>query len=229
MGLVIIIRMIAQGLLLALTLAAASSASAAPSSNVAWMVETLKLVASGDVEKGRQLAQACASCHGTEGISPSSAFPHTAGQNAAYTYKQLRDYKDGTRKNDLMQSMVAEMSDQDMVDIAAFYAAQPLPAPTIEAGSTTGAATELVKIGDGERLIPACNSCHGRKGEGNARSKGMPALAGQMAPYLTETLQAYRSGLRANDVYWSMRSLSKDLTDEEIEALAQYYAAQDAR
>jgi cytochrome c553 len=201
---------------------------AAPSSNVAWTLDTMKLVASGDAEKGRQLAQACAGCHGTEGRSPSPAFPHTAGQDAAYTYKQLRDYQDGTRKNDLMRGMVAALSDQEMVDIAVFYATQTLPAPAPEGGSTE-AASELVKTGDGNRLIPACSSCHGRKGEGNARSKGMPALAGQTASYFAQTMQAYRSGLRANDVYWVMRSVSKDLADEEIEALANYYAAQDAR
>jgi cytochrome c553 len=113
-----------------------------------------------------------------------------------------------------------------MVDIAVFYASQPLPGPQ---GEGNEAAHELVKTGDGERLIPACNSCHGRKGEGNKRSKGMPALAGQTVDYLKQTMQAYRSGMRANDVYQVMRAISKDLTDEEITALAEHYAAQDAR
>ena len=154
-------------------------------------------------------------------------WPSTAGQDAAYTYKQLKDYKDRTRDNALMMGMVTALSDQDMVDISAFYAGQPLPAPQGEGGNEV--ALKLVKEGDGERLIPACNTCHGRKGEGNRRSYGMPAIAGQMPQYFVQTMQLYRSGGRANDVYSVMRSIAKGLTDEEISGLADYYAAQDAR
>jgi len=209
------------------SLALVGVAVAAPSSNVAWTLETKHLVESGDPEKGKQSSASCAGCHGAEGISPSPVFPHTAGQEKAYAYKQLKDYKDRTRANAMMMGMVVALSDQDMVDIAAFYATQPLPGPSGSGGNE--AAERLVKQGDGERLIPACNSCHGRKGEGNPRSIGMPALAGQMSQYFTQTMQAYRAGTRANDVYGVMRNIAKELTDEEINGLADYYAAQDAR
>ena len=126
-----------------------------------------------------------------------------------------------------MMGMVMALSDEDMASISAFYAAEPLPAPQGDGGND--AALKLVKEGDGPRLVPACNTCHGRKGEGNRRSYGMPALAGQMPQYFVQTMQLYRSGGRANDVYSVMRSIAKNLTDEEIDGLANYYAAQDAR
>lgn len=205
----------------------ASASLAAPSSNVAWTTETKQLLRSGDPEKGRGLAQACAGCHGAEGISPNPAFPHMAGQDAAYTYKQLKDYKDGTRDNALMKGFAAGLSDQDMADISVFYATLPLPEPQGSGGGE--ASVTLVSQGDGPRLVPACNTCHGSKGEGNKRSHGMPALAGQMPAYFKGTMELYRSGGRANDVYGVMRHIAKELTDEEIASLANYYAAKDAR
>ena len=205
----------------------AADVIAAPSSNVAWTTETMALVKSGDPEKGRQRSASCAGCHGAEGISANPQWPSIAGQDAAYAYKQLKDYKDRKRANPMMMGMVIALSDGEMADIAAFYATTPLPGPQGDGGNA--AAVKLVKEGDGPRLIPACNACHGAKGEGNKRSHGMPALAGQMPQYLVQTMQAYRSGNRANDVYGVMRAVAKTLTDEEIQGLANYYAAQDAR
>ncbi len=218
-------RMLGTGLAVGLILA--GPALAAPSSNVAWTLETVKLIEGGDPEKGKQLSASCVGCHGAEGVSPNPMWPSTAGQDAAYTYKQLKDYKDRTRDNAIMMGMVMALSDQDMADVSAFYAAQPLPAPQGDGGNDD--ALRLVKEGDGPRLVPACNTCHGRKGEGNKRSHGMPALAGQMPQYFSQTMQLYRSGGRANDVYSVMRSIAKNLTDEEINGLADYYAAQDPR
>ncbi len=218
-------RMLVTGLALGLILA--GPASAAPSSNVAWTLETVRLMKSGDAEKGKQLSASCAGCHVAEGISPNPVWPSLAGQDAGYTYKQLKDYKDRTRDNAIMLGMVMALSDQDMADISAFYRTLPLPAPQGEGDHE--AAVKLVKQGDGPRLIPACNTCHGRKGEGNAGYYGMPALAGQMPQYFVQTMELYRSGGRANDVYSVMRSVAKHLTDEEINGLASYYAAQDAR
>jgi cytochrome c553 len=209
-----------------LSLAGLAPAWAGPSSNVAWTLETMRLVESGNPEKGKQLNATCAGCHGAEGLSALPINPHVAGQDAAYTYKQLKDYKDRTRNNPIMSGMVAALSDQDMADLSIFYASLSLPPPS---GTAPAETPRLVTEGEGERLIPACNTCHGRKGEGNPGSKGMPALAGQTVDYLKATMQAYRSGARANDVYSVMRSISKNLTDQEIAALAAYYAAQDAR
>lgn len=220
----------ARPLSLAILLCVPGVAVAAPSSHVAWTVEVVNLIRGGNADSGRQSSQACAACHGTAGVSPDPVYPHLAGQDAAYTYKQLRDYRDGTRTNALMRAFVSTLSDEEMADIAAFYAAQPSPrGAAAEGGKASVAAQGLIARGDGTRLIPACSSCHGSRGQGDPRSYGMPALAGQTAAYLRQTMQAYRSGARANDVYSVMRSVSKRLTDEEIDAIATYYATRDVK
>lgn len=204
-------------------LCGAAAVVAAPSSNVAWTVESVKLVKGGDAAKGEQLAASCAGCHGATGVADTNPmWPSMAGQDALSTYKQLVDFKDGTRSSPMMQGMVMALSDQDMADLSVFYASKPLPPAKGEANATP----ELVSRGHGERLIPACNSCHGYKGKGNVRSYGMPVLAGQNAEYLKQTLGAYKSGARSNDVYSVMRAIAKELTDEEITDLSAYYAAQ---
>ena len=202
----------------------ACGAAAGPSSQVAWDRETLELLASGDAARGQQLAGQCGSCHGSEGTSPSPNWPSLAGQLPTYLYKQLKDYKDGNRQDALMSALVGNLSDQDMADLAAFYASQPLP-PAKPSGDE--AATKLVKIGDGQRLIPACNSCHGRSGQGNRVLERdiatMPALTGQFPAYLEKTMLDYKSGKRGNDVYRRMRAITEQLTEAEIKALSEYY------
>jgi cytochrome c553 len=197
-------------------------AQAAPSSNVAWTGEARRLVASGDSARGQQLAADCASCHGARGVSTTYNYPHLAGQLATYTYKQLRDYKDGTRKQPMMGALVANLSNQDMADLAAWYASLPSASPTGTITEADGLAITLVTQGDGKRLLPPCASCHGARGEG-ARVD-VPALAGQSAPYLEATMHAYRTGQRANDIYARMRSIAQALSEAEILALARYYS-----
>jgi cytochrome c553 len=201
---------------------AAGPVLAAPSSLVAWTVETMERIESGDPERGKDLAGQCASCHGSDGVAPSPNWPSLAGQLATYTYKQLKDYQDGKRENAIMKSMVQGLSDQDMADLAAFYAAQDLPPPRSEDDGGEVAET-LVFRGDGERLIAGCRGCHGRRGEGNVIA--YPALAGQHPQYFRKTMQAYASGQRDNDVYARMRSIAAELTEEEIEALGAYYGS----
>lgn len=202
--------------------ALATLALAAPSSNVAWTGEARQLVASGDSARGQQLAAGCASCHGAQGVSATYDYPHLAGQLATYTYKQLRDYKDGTRRQPVMSALVADLSNQDMADLAAWYASLPLAPPPGTITEADSLAITLVTQGDGKRLLPPCASCHGARGEGAVVD--VPALAGQSAPYLKATMHAYRTGQRANDIYARMRSMAQVLSEEEISALARYYS-----
>ena len=193
------------------------SAVAGPSSNVAWDGATRTLIAGGDAGRGQQLAAQCASCHGADGMSPTAVFPHVAGQLPGYTFKQLRDYKDGTRAdNPIMRGLTAPLTDQAMADLAAFYASKPLPA------GASGDAPTLVTRGDGKRLIPACAACHAEPDFRNHH--GAPKLEGQHASYFVDTMKAYGNGSRANDVYSVMRNIAKVLTDEELKNLAAYYA-----
>jgi cytochrome c553 len=122
-----------------------------------------------------------------------------------------------------MGEAVKTLSARDMADLAAFYAAQKPPSRTRAAGVPNAAVAKLASIGDGPRLIPACDACHGERGAGNPAFYGMPALRDQKPDDLVVQLTAYRSGERGNDVYRVMRDISRRLTDAEIGGLAEYY------
>jgi len=203
-------------------LAMTGLAHAAPSTQVAWTAETQELVKNGNPERGRQLAATCSSCHGEKGVSPNPAFPSLAGQLPTYLYRQLHDYKDGSRSNPLMQNFTANLSEQDMADLAAWYSTQTPPK-----GATTDAAKfegimRLIQQGDSKRIIPPCRVCHGEQGQGEKIDT--PRIAGQSAAYLELTLKAYHRSERHNDIYGRMRLIAEQLTDEEIRQLAEYYA-----
>jgi cytochrome c553 len=212
--------------LLAVAAAAASAtlaAQGAPSSRVAWTVQTIRLVRGGDPARGKTLHKDCADCHGAVGNVDTPETPDLGGQSALYTYKQLQDYKTKTRTSDYMNDAVAPLSDRDMADLAAFYAVQKPPARR-GAGPPPASIEKLVSVGDGARLMPACDACHGGRGAGSPRFYGMPWLQNQKSADLAAQLTAFRSGERGNDVYRVMRDLARRLTDAEITALAAYYS-----
>jgi cytochrome c553 len=206
--------------LVLLSLVVMNHTLAAPSSQVAWTPELLNFVKNGDGAKGKELSATCAGCHGEQGISAMPNTPSLAGQLPTYTYKQLQDYKTGARPHEIMAPMTAGLSDQDMADLVVWFGS--LPPPKIKAGTEAlNAAERLVTQGDGKRTVPSCFVCHGRNGEGEKMD--IPALAGQQADYFAATLNAYKSGERHNDVYSRMRLISQQLSEAEIQELAQYY------
>jgi cytochrome c553 len=208
----------------ATALAAAAFALSGPSSKVAWTVETVRLVRSGDPARGKQLHKDCSDCHGPTGIVDIPDVPNLAGQNAFYSFKQLMDYKNESRAHPVMGEAVKPLSERDMADLAAFYAAQaPARAPASPARPDPAAA-RLATIGDGARIMPACDACHGSRGTGGIPSYGTPDLNGQKFDDLALQLTVFRSGERANDVYRVMRDVCKGLTDAEIAGLAAYYS-----
>ncbi len=207
-----------------------------PSTNVAWTAEQMRFVAKGDVARGGVLNRElfCASCHGDAGIAQSGNWPSLAGQRAEYTFKMLKDYKDGKRHGshaaEIMVKVAQHMSDQDMADLAQFYASFALPQlPTGVSFDPAKAeqAKTVIKRGDGKRLLAPCQSCHGPSGEGSVTDT--PALSGQTPDYFIKTMHEYKSGARANDVYSRMRLIAKTLTDEEIVQMANYYAGMTAK
>ncbi len=196
-----------------------------PSSRVAWTVETVKLVRSGDPARGQQLHKDCSDCHGPAGNIDTPDVPNLAGQDALYTFKQLQDYKSESRPSPTVMGEAAQaLSDRDMADLAAFYAAQaPASSPKSTPAPDAGAA-RLVRMGDGARLIPPCEACHSPEGIGARTSHGNPDLQNQKYDDLLLQMTDFRSGARANDVYRVMRDVSRNLTDAEIAALAAYYS-----
>lgn len=189
----------------------------------------------GDAAAGQAKAAACGACHGADGNNP-GGFPRLAGQNARYTYKQLQDFKAGKRLNPTMQGMAAPLSEQDMADLAAYYAEQ-----TSGAGM---AKPELVKKGEkvyrggnAKTRLAACSGCHNPAGKGNAPA-GFPRLGGQHADYIRAQLQAFRAAgrndtvadpalKRVNDAAKAgelgpMQMVAAKLSDEEIDAVASF-------
>lgn len=216
-------------MLLLLALVAPWSAQAEPASKIAWTAATLNVVKNADPEHGKTLAAQCAGCHGEQGLGVAEAVqddetlpavPAIAGQVATYTYKQLRDYADGSRQHAQMQSIAQGLNAQDTADLAAWFATLPRAA-SIANKQNLARAEHMVEAGDGKRLLPPCFVCHGSKGLGEKQD--IPALAGQQADYFARTLLAYKSGERHNDVYSRMRLIAEQLSEDEIKELAAYY------
>ena len=180
-------------------------------------------LAAGDPVAGEAKAALCSSCHGPAGNSVNPEWPKLAGQHARYTAKQIHDFKAGkTRSNALMAPMIAGLSDQDVEDIAAYYASRT---------STGGFASEelhalgerIYRGGNTESGVPACIACHGPRGAGNGPA-GFPRIAGQHATYTAQQLEAWRLGDRSNDPNGMMADAVRYLTPAEAKAVSDYIA-----
>jgi cytochrome c553 len=190
-------------------------------SSVAWSgqgADLDKLLAGADAQRGEALTEVCADCHGPKGYSKERKKPNLAGQVASYTLKQLLDYKSRARPDKTMSKEIKRLDQQDLADLAVYYAALPT-------NPGTGVCTnppELITKGDPSRNIAACMACHGAQGQGSPPDN--PALAGQKPDYIIEELKEFRSGVRKNDVGGVVRAMLKDITDAEIAAIAECYA-----
>ena len=180
-------------------------------------------IAAGDAEAGKAKAQVCAACHGADGNSTNPEWPSLAGQHAAYTTKQLADFKAGEqRKNDVMAQQVAALSEQDMADLGAYFATLT-PAGGFVSEEQLALGERIYRGGNQDTGVPACIACHGPSGTGDPMA-GMPALSGQRVTYTIAQLKAFRNGSRANDRNGMMRDASRFLSDEEILAVSEYIA-----
>ncbi|MBM7456207.1 cytochrome c553 [Oceanisphaera litoralis] len=183
--------------------------------------------AQGDIEAGKAKAATCVACHGADGNSPTDMYPKLSGQHASYLAKQLAEFKAAAtggegRANAIMGGMVMSLSEQDMLDVAAYFASQAItPIATPEEVIEQGAA--LYQGGDIERGVTACMACHGPRGEGLESAK-FPSLSGQYPSYIAAQLKMFRSGERNNDPNGMMRGVAAKLTDKDIEVLSQYVA-----
>jgi cytochrome c553 len=193
-----------------------------PVSQVVWTPDVLQVLARANPERGRaKVLEVCAACHGEQGVSPSTEFPHLAGQSGAAIYKQLHDYRTGSRTHELMTDLAKAIEEPIIADIAAYYAAQPQRRPNpATLGGSPDAIIQLVELGDPARNMPPCASCH-RAGSGGPIET--PVLSEQHTEYLAQQLQLYASGARRNDVYGRMRIIAARLTPAEIQGLARHY------
>jgi hypothetical protein len=181
------------------------------------------VLAEGSVQAGQAKAAACAACHGPTGndsVLPN--VPKLGGQGERYLVKQLHEIKADIRKVPLMAPFVAALSEQDMLDLAAYFASLEAPRGAVEKAKLE-LGRKLYSAGDAKLGVAACLACHAPDGKGIA-SAGFPALSGQDTPYVELQLKSFRSGDRNNDQSNVMRMISARLNDKEIAALASYVA-----
>ncbi|WP_336356627.1 c-type cytochrome [Pseudomonas granadensis] len=179
--------------------------------------------AAGDAAAGQAKAAVCGACHGPDGNSMAPNFPKLAGQGERYLTKQLKEIKDGKRVVLEMTGLLTNLNDQDLADLAAYFASQK--------GSVGAADPKLVARGEAlfrggnlDKGLPACTGCHSPNGSGNAAA-GFPHLGGQHAQYIAKQLIDFRKedGGRANDGdAMTMRTIARKLSDEDIAAVSSY-------
>ncbi len=170
------------------------------------------------VGRGATLAMQCAICHGSNRTTQVDT-PNLEGQPGAAVYKQLRDFKAAARTNAVMSPFAVRLSEQDMLDLAAYYSY--LPRQTGSTPDHAAATPQIVARGAPMRNIPACASCHGAP---DAKI-GTPWLEGQSALYIKTQLQAFASGMRRNDISEQMRNIARQMTTNEIDEAARFYAS----
>ena len=200
----------------ALTVAAALAASAA------FANEPPAAPAShGDPKKAEAIVnQVCAGCHGVDGNSVAPANPKLAGLNEEYIVKQLTNFKSGERKSAVMAGMVANLTPDDMKNLAAYFSAQQ-PKPGTAKDKTLALVGQKIYRGGVQGAgVPACASCHGPQGKGIPVQ--FPRLAGQHTDYIYDQLNKFRVGERANDAAKMMRTIAAKMTDADMKAVATY-------
>lgn len=186
-------------------------------------------LAAPDVQRGRDVAmQVCIACHGADGNSASEAYPKLAGQHPEYLARQLADFKtqpaaaQPTRGNPIMAGMAAGLSDQQIVDVAAYFAAQAPKPGQAHDRNNVALGQRIYRGGIAERGVPACAGCHGPAGEGMPSQ--FPRLSGQWAGYTAAQLTAFSQGPGARNNSAPMHAIASRLTDNEIKAVADYIA-----
>ncbi|WP_207005415.1 c-type cytochrome [Trinickia mobilis] len=182
-----------------------------------------------DLNRGQQIAtQVCAACHGADGNSATGAFPKLAGQHQEYLVKQLKDFKvqpgakAAVRKSDVMAGFAGALSDQDVINVAAYFAAQTSKPGFAHNKSTIALGQQIYRGGIVDKGVPACASCHGPTGQGVPIQ--YPRLSGQWQDYTVAQLAAFQQGPGARNNNEAMHAIASRLSETEIKAVADYIA-----
>jgi cytochrome c553 len=198
---------------------------------IAWTEATIRQATTGDGKNGEFIATNCTACHGEKGLSTQAWVPSLAGLDPLVQYKQLDDFRSGTRLSGPMSAIAQSLTRQQYADVSVYFASLPglpenrgerMPRPH-SSYRNTDPVQRLIYAGDAKRGIAACASCHGPGGY----RIGAPALAKQNELYIEQQLQAFAQGTRANDMDMPMRTIAGVLTESEIRALARAYANDD--
>lgn len=190
--------------------------------------EPAKAAYKGDAAKGQAIGSSiCAACHNADGNSTLAENPKLAGQNADYLYKQMTNFKsiDGKqpeRVNAIMNGMIAPFNDEQLRDLAAYFAAQTQKGEISKNRDTIALGQKIFRSGNMAKGLPACAGCHGPNGAGIPAQ--YPRIGGQFAQYIETQLKAFQSEGRANDPNKMMRMVAIKMTDVEIKAVSDYIA-----
>lgn len=177
--------------------------------------------AAGDAAKGSTIATTvCVACHGADGNSVITMNPKLAAQHPEYIAKQLKNFKSGERKNAVMSGMVANLTDEDMANLGAYFGSQKANGGAAKTNGPGSLGEKIYRGGLPGAGVPACASCHGPTGSGIPVH--FPRLAGQHAEYTVNQLKTFRAGERANDSAQMMRMIAGKLSDNDIAAVADY-------
>jgi cytochrome c553 len=204
-----------------------SAATSIPVSTVSWDPQIMKILATGNTQRGAAIAaQTCAACHGDKGLSqsmgPGPVFPSLAGQSPYAIYKQLHDFRSGARMNPQMTAIAQTLAVDDLAAVAAYYSAASKEYAAIGQRELLGDPDieKLANEGDSHRRLPACLACHVNNAGGPIET---PVITGQSADYIAAQLDAFAAGQRKNDVYGRMRDVAGKLRPAERAALARYF------
>ncbi|NTV95686.1 MAG: cytochrome c4 [Thiobacillus sp.] len=176
----------------------------------------------GDPAKGQALmAERCAACHGPDGNSQAPTFPKLAGQHAEYLLHEINEYKEHHRESDMMQPLVADLSDEDVANLAVFLAAQKPTPGVVSEPALLPLGKDVYLKGNPATGVPSCDGCHEEGGEGSAR---FPRIAGQNVEYTLEQFRLYVAGKRPFGKK-VMRTVAERLSEKEARAVAEYMAS----
>ena len=190
------------------------------SSSSAFAAET-KAAAKPDLAKGQEKStQVCAACHTADGSRGSPANPILQGQHAEYLVKQLTEFKAGKRANAIMSGMAGALSEEDIKNVAAFYASKQAKPGFAKNQELVVLGEKIYRGGIAAKQVPACAGCHSPNGAGIPSQ--YPRLGGQHADYAEAQLSAFRAGTRANSA--QMTAIAARMSDKEIKAVSDYVA-----
>lgn len=180
-----------------------------------------------DVEKGKQVAATvCAACHAADGNSGIAMYPRLAAQHTAYIYHQTIGIRDGKRTHGsaaVMKPVVMNLSDQDILNVSAFYAKQQPKSGEANPKENPELGAKIYRGGLSDKKVPACMSCHGPSGAGmpggGSEIQAYPRLGGQHQAYIVEQMNAYKSGQRKNTI---MEDIANRMSEEDLKAVANF-------